>query len=212
MVCTHASCVWEALQYLFLSTFLTLYGVHCHFWWPFACFPLCTAALLYQNSHLMIAFLWWRGWFHVKKWCQCIVFICSWMTPCCAVFQGDSIRTNIQLDFGDGTAVSYSNLSWTEEGIKHVYKSAGIFRVTALAENTLGYDTTTLFLHVTCKCCSFHTKSYQYIDVDVFYLCFVKKLYLLSPHFNCFNMAQMRQNLWYTHPSCIQLVNEHKTM
>ncbi|XP_041839727.1 LOW QUALITY PROTEIN: VPS10 domain-containing receptor SorCS3 [Melanotaenia boesemani] len=64
--------------------------------------------------------------------------------------EGDSIRTNIQLDFGDGTAVSYSNLSWTEEGIKHMYKSAGIFRVTALAENTLGYDTTTLFLHVTC--------------------------------------------------------------
>ncbi|XP_033987441.1 VPS10 domain-containing receptor SorCS3 [Trematomus bernacchii] len=64
--------------------------------------------------------------------------------------EGDSIRTNIQLDFGDGTAVSYSNLSWTEEGIKHVYKSVGIFRVTALAENTLGYDTTTLYLHVIC--------------------------------------------------------------
>ncbi|XP_034043251.1 VPS10 domain-containing receptor SorCS3 [Thalassophryne amazonica] len=64
--------------------------------------------------------------------------------------EGDSIRTNIQLDFGDGTAVSYSNLSWTEEGIKHVYKSAGIFRVMALAENSLGYDTSTLFLHVTC--------------------------------------------------------------
>uniref|UniRef100_A0A665W0T3 PKD domain-containing protein n=1 Tax=Echeneis naucrates TaxID=173247 RepID=A0A665W0T3_ECHNA len=64
--------------------------------------------------------------------------------------EGDSLRTNIQLDFGDGTAVSYSNLSWTEEGIKHVYKSAGIFRVTALAENTLGYDTTILFLHITC--------------------------------------------------------------
>uniref|UniRef100_A0A3Q2QQ31 Sortilin related VPS10 domain containing receptor 3 n=1 Tax=Fundulus heteroclitus TaxID=8078 RepID=A0A3Q2QQ31_FUNHE len=64
--------------------------------------------------------------------------------------EGDSLRTNVQLDFGDGTAVSYSNLSWTEEGIKHVYKSAGIFRVTALAENSLGSDTTTLFLHVTC--------------------------------------------------------------
>uniref|UniRef100_A0AAQ4QUJ7 PKD domain-containing protein n=1 Tax=Gasterosteus aculeatus aculeatus TaxID=481459 RepID=A0AAQ4QUJ7_GASAC len=64
--------------------------------------------------------------------------------------EGDSLHTNIQLDFGDGTAVSYSNLSWTEEGIKHIYKSAGIFRVTALAENTLGYDSTTLFLHVTC--------------------------------------------------------------
>uniref|UniRef100_A0A8C7TW62 PKD domain-containing protein n=1 Tax=Oncorhynchus mykiss TaxID=8022 RepID=A0A8C7TW62_ONCMY len=58
--------------------------------------------------------------------------------------------TNIQLDFGDGTAVSYSNLSWIEEGIRHVYKTAGIFRVSALAENTLGFDTTTLYLHVTC--------------------------------------------------------------
>ena len=60
------------------------------------------------------------------------------------------MRTNIQLDFGDGTAVSYSNLSWTEEGIRHMYKAAGIFRVTALAENSLGFDTTTLHLHVTC--------------------------------------------------------------
>uniref|UniRef100_A0A674AIR6 VPS10 domain-containing receptor SorCS3-like n=1 Tax=Salmo trutta TaxID=8032 RepID=A0A674AIR6_SALTR len=64
--------------------------------------------------------------------------------------EGDSLRTNIQLDFGDGTAVSYSNLSWIEEGIRHVYKTAGIFRVSALAENTLGFDTTTLYLHVTC--------------------------------------------------------------
>ncbi|XP_061686256.1 VPS10 domain-containing receptor SorCS3 isoform X2 [Syngnathoides biaculeatus] len=64
--------------------------------------------------------------------------------------EGDSLRTNIQLDFGDGIAVSYSNLSWAEEGIKHVYKSAGIFCVTALAENSLGYDTATLYLHVTC--------------------------------------------------------------
>ncbi|XP_053708942.1 VPS10 domain-containing receptor SorCS3 isoform X2 [Synchiropus splendidus] len=64
--------------------------------------------------------------------------------------EGDSLRTNIQLDFGDGTAVSYSNLSWTEEGIRHIYKSAGIFRVSALAENTLGFDSTILFLHVIC--------------------------------------------------------------
>ncbi|XP_029594529.1 VPS10 domain-containing receptor SorCS3 [Salmo trutta] len=64
--------------------------------------------------------------------------------------EGDSMRTNIQLDFGDGTAVSYSNLSWIEEGIRHIYKTAGIFRVSALAENTLGFDTTTLYLHVTC--------------------------------------------------------------
>lgn len=84
------------------------------------------------------------------------MFVYSLKKRWCAVFQGDSLRTNIQLDFGDGTAVSYSNLSWTEEGIKHVYKSAGIFRVTAFAENTLGYDTTTLYLHVTCKCTHCH--------------------------------------------------------
>ncbi|XP_030634789.1 VPS10 domain-containing receptor SorCS3 [Chanos chanos] len=64
--------------------------------------------------------------------------------------EGDSMRTNVQLDFGDGTAVSYSNLSWTEEGIRHVYRTAGIFRVTALAENSMGYDSTSLYLHVTC--------------------------------------------------------------
>ncbi|XP_006630890.2 VPS10 domain-containing receptor SorCS3 [Lepisosteus oculatus] len=63
---------------------------------------------------------------------------------------GDSMRINIQLDFGDGIAVSYSNLSLTEDGIKHVYKTAGIYRVTALAENSLGFDSTTLYLHVTC--------------------------------------------------------------
>ncbi|KAK7929836.1 hypothetical protein WMY93_006231 [Mugilogobius chulae] len=88
----------------------------------------------------------------LTQFCQTIGGTCA---PYCLASSpgqnpGDSLRTNIQLDFGDGTAVSYSNLSWTEEGIKHVYKSAGIFRVTALAENTLGYDTTTLYLHVTC--------------------------------------------------------------
>uniref|UniRef100_A0A6Q2Y5X8 PKD domain-containing protein n=1 Tax=Esox lucius TaxID=8010 RepID=A0A6Q2Y5X8_ESOLU len=64
--------------------------------------------------------------------------------------EGDSMRTNIQLDFGDGTAVSYSNLSWIEEGIRHMYRTAGIFRVSALAENTLGSDSAALYLHVTC--------------------------------------------------------------
>ncbi|XP_047659454.1 VPS10 domain-containing receptor SorCS3 [Tachysurus fulvidraco] len=62
--------------------------------------------------------------------------------------EGDSMRTNIQLDFGDGTAVSYSNLSWTEEGIRHVYRNTGIYRVTAIAENSLGSDSSSLYLHV----------------------------------------------------------------
>nr|BAH13877.1 unnamed protein product [Homo sapiens] len=62
--------------------------------------------------------------------------------------EGDLQRTNIQLDFGDGIAVSYANFSPIEDGIKHVYKSAGIFQVTAYAENNLGSDTAVLFLHV----------------------------------------------------------------
>lgn len=66
-------------------------------------------------------------------------------------FQGDLQRTNIQLDFGDGIAVSYANFSPIEDGIRHVYKSAGIFQVTAYAENNLGSDTAVLFLHVVCK-------------------------------------------------------------
>uniref|UniRef100_A0A8D2MG05 VPS10 domain-containing receptor SorCS3 n=1 Tax=Zonotrichia albicollis TaxID=44394 RepID=A0A8D2MG05_ZONAL len=64
--------------------------------------------------------------------------------------EGDLQRTNIQLDFGDGIAVSYANFSPVEDGIRHVYKSAGIFQVTAFAENSLGSDTAVLFLHVVC--------------------------------------------------------------
>eukprot|EP00076_Gallus_gallus_P048544 XP_421749.2 VPS10 domain-containing receptor SorCS3 [Gallus gallus] len=64
--------------------------------------------------------------------------------------EGDLQRTNIQLDFGDGITVSYANFSPVEDGIRHVYKSAGIFQVTAYAENSLGSDTAVLFLHVVC--------------------------------------------------------------
>lgn len=71
--------------------------------------------------------------------------------PISVPLQGDLQRTNIQLDFGDGIAVSYANFSPIEDGIKHVYKSAGIFQVTAYAENSLGSDTAVLFLHVVCK-------------------------------------------------------------
>uniref|UniRef100_A0A803YJ55 Sortilin related VPS10 domain containing receptor 3 n=1 Tax=Meleagris gallopavo TaxID=9103 RepID=A0A803YJ55_MELGA len=67
-----------------------------------------------------------------------------------SLLQGDLQRTNIQLDFGDGIAVSYANFSPVEDGIRHVYKSAGIFQVTAYAENSLGSDTAVLFLHVVC--------------------------------------------------------------
>ncbi|XP_028258691.1 VPS10 domain-containing receptor SorCS1 isoform X2 [Parambassis ranga] len=65
--------------------------------------------------------------------------------------EGDGARTSITLDFGDGHALTYSNVSSIEDGIKHVYKSVGIYRVTATGENSLGSETATLFLHVTCQ-------------------------------------------------------------
>lgn len=54
------------------------------------------------------------------------------------------------MDFGDGSAVSYANISSTEDGIKHVYQNVGIFRVTAQVENSLGADSAVLYLHVNC--------------------------------------------------------------
>uniref|UniRef100_A0A8D0DNR3 Sortilin related VPS10 domain containing receptor 1 n=1 Tax=Salvator merianae TaxID=96440 RepID=A0A8D0DNR3_SALMN len=66
------------------------------------------------------------------------------------LIQGDIQRSIIRVDFGDGSAVSYANLSSTEEGIKHVYQNVGIFRVTAQVENSLGTDSAVLYLHVNC--------------------------------------------------------------
>lgn len=65
--------------------------------------------------------------------------------------QGDGARTSITLDFGDGHALTYSNVSSLEDGIKHVYKAVGIYRVTATGENSLGSETAMLYLHVTCE-------------------------------------------------------------
>uniref|UniRef100_A0A671V1G6 VPS10 domain-containing receptor SorCS2 n=1 Tax=Sparus aurata TaxID=8175 RepID=A0A671V1G6_SPAAU len=65
--------------------------------------------------------------------------------------EGDGARTSITLDFGDGHAVTYSNVSSIEDGIKHIYKTVGIYRVTATGENSLGSETTMLYLHVTCQ-------------------------------------------------------------
>ncbi|XP_026788198.3 VPS10 domain-containing receptor SorCS1 [Pangasianodon hypophthalmus] len=65
--------------------------------------------------------------------------------------QGDGSRTSITVDFGDGHAITYSNVSSIEDGIKHIYKTVGIYRVTATAENSLGFETAVLFLHVTCQ-------------------------------------------------------------
>ncbi|XP_054634331.1 VPS10 domain-containing receptor SorCS1-like isoform X2 [Dunckerocampus dactyliophorus] len=65
--------------------------------------------------------------------------------------QGDGKRTSITLDFGDGHALTYSNLSSIEDGIKYIYKTAGIYRVTAVGENSLGSETAILYLHITCQ-------------------------------------------------------------
>ncbi|XP_038677600.1 VPS10 domain-containing receptor SorCS1-like isoform X3 [Scyliorhinus canicula] len=64
--------------------------------------------------------------------------------------EGDVPRTSLQMEFGDGTAVTYSNLSSVEGGIKHIYKHGGIYRVIAQAWNGLGSTRAVLFLHVTC--------------------------------------------------------------
>lgn len=55
------------------------------------------------------------------------------------------------VDFGDGHALTYSNVSSIENGVKHVYKAVGIYRVTATGENSLGSESVVLYLHVTCE-------------------------------------------------------------
>ncbi|KAL0203143.1 hypothetical protein M9458_001161, partial [Cirrhinus mrigala] len=64
---------------------------------------------------------------------------------------GDGSKTSITVDFGDGNAFTYSNVSSIEDGIKHIYKNVGIYRVSAMAENSLGSEMVLLFLHITCK-------------------------------------------------------------
>lgn len=75
---------------------------------------------------------------------------CRFPQSFCPV-QGDGARTSITLDFGDGHALTYSNVSSIEDGIKHIYKAVGIYRVTATGENSLGSETVMLYLHVTCE-------------------------------------------------------------
>ncbi|XP_016336035.1 VPS10 domain-containing receptor SorCS1 [Sinocyclocheilus anshuiensis] len=70
--------------------------------------------------------------------------------------EGDGSKTSIMVDFGDGNAFTYSNVSSIEDGIKHIYKNVGIYRVSAMAENSLGSETVLLFLHITCQLESIH--------------------------------------------------------
>lgn len=81
--------------------------------------------------------------------------------------QGDGARTSITLDFGDGHALTYSNVSSIEDGIKHIYKAVGIYRVTATGENSLGSETAMLYLHVTCEILRSFMR-FVYTNVSVF--------------------------------------------
>ncbi|MFT7807146.1 VPS10 domain-containing receptor SorCS1-like [Arapaima gigas] len=65
--------------------------------------------------------------------------------------EGDGSKTSITLDFGDGNAITYSNLSSIEDGIKHVYRGVGIYKVSATGENSHGSETVVLYLHITCQ-------------------------------------------------------------
>ncbi|XP_057704524.1 VPS10 domain-containing receptor SorCS3 isoform X1 [Corythoichthys intestinalis] len=62
---------------------------------------------------------------------------------------GDALRTSVQLDFGDGIRITYANLSRADDGIQHIYRETGIYRVTAVAENNQGSDSCVLYLHIT---------------------------------------------------------------
>ncbi|XP_037553626.1 VPS10 domain-containing receptor SorCS1-like [Nematolebias whitei] len=65
--------------------------------------------------------------------------------------EGLGSMTSITVDFGDGTAISYVNISSIEDGVKHVYSKVGIYQVSATASNSLGLDRVVLYLHVSCQ-------------------------------------------------------------
>uniref|UniRef100_A0A8C1V9E3 Sortilin related VPS10 domain containing receptor 3b n=1 Tax=Cyprinus carpio TaxID=7962 RepID=A0A8C1V9E3_CYPCA len=66
-----------------------------------------------------------------------------------ALQNGESLSTSLHVDFGDGISVSYSNISRLGDSITHMYRVAGIFRVTARAQNSQGSDSSFLYLHIT---------------------------------------------------------------
>ncbi|XP_070833185.1 VPS10 domain-containing receptor SorCS1-like [Chaetodon trifascialis] len=65
--------------------------------------------------------------------------------------EGLSSTTSVTVDFGDGTAISYVNVSSIDDGVKHIYSKVGIYQVSATATNTLGFDRVVLYLHVSCQ-------------------------------------------------------------
>ncbi|XP_022619249.1 VPS10 domain-containing receptor SorCS1-like [Seriola dumerili] len=65
--------------------------------------------------------------------------------------EGLGSTTSITVDFGDGTAISYVNISSIDDGVKHIYSKVGIYQVSATASNTLGFDRVILYLHISCQ-------------------------------------------------------------
>ncbi|XP_074502201.1 VPS10 domain-containing receptor SorCS1-like [Sebastes fasciatus] len=65
--------------------------------------------------------------------------------------EGLGSMTSITVDFGDGTAISYVNISSIDDGVKHIYNKVGIYQVSATATNILGSDRVILYLHVSCQ-------------------------------------------------------------
>ncbi|XP_054455725.1 VPS10 domain-containing receptor SorCS1-like [Anoplopoma fimbria] len=65
--------------------------------------------------------------------------------------EGLSSMTSVTVDFGDGTAISYVNISSIDDGVKHIYSKVGIYKVSATATNALGFDRVVLYLHVSCQ-------------------------------------------------------------
>ncbi|XP_047459268.1 VPS10 domain-containing receptor SorCS1-like [Mugil cephalus] len=65
--------------------------------------------------------------------------------------EGLGSTTSINVDFGDGTAISYVNISSIDDGVKHIYSRVGIYQVSATASNALGFDRVVLYLHVSCQ-------------------------------------------------------------
>lgn len=65
--------------------------------------------------------------------------------------KGLSSTTSVTVDFGDGTAISYVNISSIDDGVKHIYSKVGLYQVSATATNTLGFDRVLLYLHVSCE-------------------------------------------------------------
>uniref|UniRef100_A0A8C7XWI8 Sortilin related VPS10 domain containing receptor 1 n=1 Tax=Oryzias sinensis TaxID=183150 RepID=A0A8C7XWI8_9TELE len=65
--------------------------------------------------------------------------------------EGLGSMTSVTVDFGDGTAISYVNISSIDDGVKHIYSKVGIYQVSATASNNLGSDRVILYLHVSCQ-------------------------------------------------------------